>query len=168
MEHPNLIDARSVLIDNVDYLREWLESERLKGGEGLIGRYPSAPYKFGRSTLKSGSLLKFKFFVDAEFEVIGFEEQYENTNEATVNELGETSRSSHKENMVPKNTLGSLILKWEDKTFRCGTGFTDEQRVEFYKDTPEIIEVNYQEVTKDGSLRFPSFVRIREDKDETD
>jgi DNA ligase-1 len=162
---PNLIDARSVLIDNLEDLREWLESERLKGGEGLIGRYPTAPYKFGRSTLKSGSLLKFKFFVDAEFEVIGFEEQYENTNEATVNELGRTSRSSHKENMVPKNTLGSLILKWEDKTFRCGTGFTDELRQEIWDNKDRYLgtlaKIRYMDVGMKDLPRFPAFKGFR-------
>ena len=70
-------------------------------------------------------------------------------------------------NLIPR-MVGSLVVDYKGTKVSVGTGFTDEQRVEFYKDTPEIIEVNYQEVTKDGSLRFPSFVRIREDKDETD
>ena len=72
-----------------------------------------------------------------------------------------------KSDLIP-NMIGSLVVDYKGVRVSVGTGFTDEQRVEFYKDTPEIIEVNYQEVTKDGSLRFPSFVRIREDKDETD
>lgn len=161
----NLIDARSVLIRSEDDLRGWLESERLKGGEGLIGRYPAALYKFGRSTLKSGALLKFKFFVDDEFEVVGFEEQFENTNEATVNELGRTSRSSHKENMIPKNTLGSLVLKWEDKTFRCGTGFTDELRQEIWNNKDRYLgalaKIRYMDVGMKDLPRFPAFKGFR-------
>lgn len=161
----NLIDARSILIDNIDDLRNWLESERQKGGEGLIGRYPSAPYKFGRSSLRSGSLLKFKFFVDAEFEVIGFDEQYENTNEATMNELGRTVRSKHKENMIPKNTLGSLILKWEDKTFRCGTGFTDDLRQEIWNNRDKyfgsLVKIQYMDVGMKDLPRFPVFKGFR-------
>jgi hypothetical protein len=51
-----------------------------------------------------------------------------------------------------------------------GTGFTDEQRIEFWKKKFELldtyIEVKYREVTEEGKLRFPSFVRQRFDKAE--
>jgi len=51
-----------------------------------------------------------------------------------------------------------------------GTGFTDEQRIYFWEHRHELletfIEVKYREVTEDGKLRFPSFVRCRFDKAE--
>lgn len=51
-----------------------------------------------------------------------------------------------------------------------GTGFTDEQRIYFWKHRQDLlnsfIEVKYREVTEDGKLRFPSFVRQRFDKAE--
>lgn len=51
-----------------------------------------------------------------------------------------------------------------------GTGFTDEQRAQFWERRHELlntfIEVKYREVTDDGKLRFPSFVRCRFDKAE--
>lgn len=51
-----------------------------------------------------------------------------------------------------------------------GTGFTDEQRIYFWNHRNELldtyIEVKYREVTEEGKLRFPSFVRQRFDKSE--
>jgi DNA ligase-1 len=60
--------------------------------------------------------------------------------------------------------LGALVCDFNGVGVEVGTGFTDAQRVEFLSDLPEMVEVKYQEITKDGSLRFPSFVRVREDK----
>ena len=49
-----------------------------------------------------------------------------------------------------------------------GTGFTDEQRKWLWTHRTQIIgmtiEVAYREVTKDGKLRMPRFVRFRDDK----
>src|SRR5690606_5448014 len=59
------------------------ETHCLKMGyEGLILRNPDAPYKFGRSTLKEGSLLKLKRYEDAEAIVVSLEEAMHNDNEA--------------------------------------------------------------------------------------
>ena len=65
--------------------------------------------------------------------MVGFNERMHNANEATTNELGYAERSSHKDNLIPMNTLGSLILKYGDDSFQMGTGFTDEQRQEIWK-----------------------------------
>ena len=102
----------------------------LAGFEGIMGRAPLGPYKFGRATMREGSLWKLKRFHDGEARVLGFDEQMHNANEAKVNALGRTERSSHKENKHGKGTLGAL--KVEDiatgVTFDVGTGFTDEER----------------------------------------
>lgn len=56
-------------------------------------------------------------------------------NEAQVNELGRTSRSSALSGLVPKNTLGALTLRMQDgRLFNCGTGFSDELRQEIWND----------------------------------
>lgn len=62
-------------------------------------------------------------------------------------------------------TLGALICDFNGTRVKVGSGFTDEERDEFWKNPPNMIEVKYQEKTKAGSLRFPIFVRVREDKD---
>ena len=157
------------LIHTVDDIKLVLGKEQSLGGEGLILRNPDGVYKFGRSTPKQQLSIKVKFFEQDEFEIVGFEERYTNTNEATINELGCTSRSSHKDNLVPTNTLGSLVLKCGDTTFKCGTGFTDEQRQEIWdnrdKYLGKLASVRYMSVGLKERPRIPSFIGWR-DKDD--
>lgn len=114
---------------SIDRLLEMGAEFCAAGFEGAMIRDPNGPYKFGRSTEKEGYLLKLKSFVDEEATVIGWVEQFENTNEATVNELGQTKRSSAKAGMVPKGVLGALQCRFDDGTeFEVGSGFTDAER----------------------------------------
>ena len=96
-----------VLIENLKDLLEFEEEVLEQGYEGLILRSPNAPYKCGRSTAKEQYLLKLKRFVDAEFEVIGFEERMKNNNAKVINELGRSKRSSHQENKSGRGDLGA-------------------------------------------------------------
>ncbi len=59
-------------------------------------------------------------------------------------------------------------------TSKVGSGFSDEQRESIWESRllngylltkGSCVEVKYQEITKDGALRFPVFVRARPDKD---
>lgn len=81
------------------------------GYEGVMLRAPGGHYKFGRSTLKEGLMLKLKRFTDGEAEVIGVQELMTNQNEAKTNEVGRTQRSSAKAGLVPGGTMGSLQVK---------------------------------------------------------
>ena len=157
------------LCKNIDELTFFLEHERNVGGEGLICRSPSGIYKYGRSTPKEQLSVKLKFFEAGEFEVVGFEERMHNTNEATTNELGYTERSSCKENLIPMNTLGSLVLKYGDSTFKCGTGFNDAQRKEIWENRGhylgKLASVRYMSVGQAILPRIPSFQGFR-DKDD--
>ena len=150
-------------------LQQYLEDERIKGGEGLICRNPDGKYKYGRSTPKEQLSVKLKFFNQDEFEVIGFEERMHNTNEAKTNELGYTERSSCKENLIPMNTLGSLVLKYGDSEFRCGTGFSDAQRKEIWENKEsylgKLASIRYMSVGQAILPRIPSFQGFR-DKDD--
>lgn len=74
-----------------------------------------------------------------------------------------------------KGTMGAAVVKFQDNEVRVGTGFTDEQRAEFWSYPDRIvgtlIEVKYKEISSDkktgkNSLQFPVFVRIRNDKSE--
>lgn len=113
-------------------LIELEEKYLAQGYEGVMLRKycgPDSRYKFGRSTTKEGTLLKLKRFEDAEATVIGFEEEMENGNEATTNALGQTERSSHKQNLVGKGRLGALICHTDAGVeFNIGTGFTAADR----------------------------------------
>jgi DNA ligase-1 len=64
-----------------------------------------------------------------------------------------------------EGTMGKLACLYKGKEVMVGSGFTDEERAQFWKQLPKMIEVKYQEKTRAGSLRFPVFVRVREDKD---
>lgn len=85
-----------------------------RGFEGVMIRSFDGPYKFGRSTVKEGYLLKAKRHITAEAEIIGFEELMHNDNEAFKDELGRTKRSDHAENLRPSGMIGSFIVKSKD------------------------------------------------------
>lgn len=67
-----------------------------------------------------------------------------------------------------KGMLGSVVIQLKDgRKMKVGTGFTDEQRKKYWNNKNLIlnkyIEVAYQELTNDGKLRNPRFIRVRED-----
>ena len=166
----NVVMLQQHYVETLYDLQQYLEDERIKGGEGLICRNPDGKYKYGRSTPKEQLSVKLKFFVQEEFEVIGFEERMHNANEATTNELGYTERSSCKENLIPMNTLGSLVLKYGDSSFRCGTGFNDAQRKEIWDNKEsylgKLASIRYMSVGMDKLPRIPSWLGWR-DVDDT-
>lgn len=142
-----------------------------QGYEGVILRGMHAPYKFGRSTVKEGGMLKVKRFVDNEAEIIGFEEEMFNGNEATTNELGRTKRSSHAAGKVGKGTLGAFLVRdaATGVEFSIGTGLTSEERVLCWKDRHTLVGVlvKYKsfEVGVKDKPRHPVFLGFRDRSD---
>lgn len=61
--------------------------------------------------------------------------------------------------------LGALVVQRGEVRVEVGSGFTDAEREEFWANPPRCIEVKYQDALASGSLRFPIFVRVRDDKD---
>ena len=59
--------------------------------------------------------------------------------------------------------LGALTIDVEGVSVDVGSGYSDRQREEFWKEPPKIIDVRYKMKTPDGSLQFPVFVMERED-----
>ena len=133
-EHPNISILEHMIIDSMDTLALYEKSCLEQGYEGVILRDPHAMYKHGKSTALQGGSIKIKRFTDAEAIITGVEEQMHNGNEATVNELGRTQRSSHQENKVPMGTMGALICKdlETDIEVRLGTGFSDLLRQDIW------------------------------------
>jgi DNA ligase 1 len=127
-----------VQCQGIDHLKTELARVEALGGEGLMLRQPGSKYVDGRST----TLLKVKTFHDAEGRVISHE----------------PGKGKH------KGRLGALVVEMADGTrFNVGTGFTDQER----QNPPQIgdiITYRYQELTKDGVPRFPSFVGLAIDK----
>ena len=140
------------------------------GGEGIMVRSLDGRYKFGRSTMKEGILGKLKRFVDDEFEVIGFEERMHNGNEATVNALGHSERSSHKENKVGRGDLGALVCRTADGLeFNVGSGFDDELRRQIWANRENVrgklVKVKHFTVGVKDLPRFPTFLGFRDGDD---
>ncbi len=153
----------------VEDLGFFLNHEKNVGGEGLIGRKPDGVYKYGRSTPREQLSIKFKFFEQGEFEVVGFTERMHNTNEQKRDELGYAERSSAKDGLVPTDTLGSLVLKYNDTTFSCGTGFDDKLRKEIWEDKENYLgmlaSIRYMSVGSKDLPRVPSFQGFRDIED---
>lgn len=157
------------LISNIEELLAY-ETKCLNDGyEGVMVRSLNGPYKCGRSTVKEGYLLKIKRFIDFEATVIGFEEKMHNANEATKDELGHTKRSSHQDNMIPMNTLGSLVLRTIDGVeFNCGCfkGFDDAWRKQIWIDRPKYLgklaKIKSQPTGVKDKPRFPVFAGWRD------
>lgn len=133
--YPRLILLNQKLITNEQELLTFEQECLANGYEGVMLRNPNGLYKFGRSTVKEGYLLKLKRFQDSEALVIGAEELMHNANEATVDNLGHTKRSSQQSGKVPGDTLGALLVRdiATGIEFSIGTGFTAQQRDELWQ-----------------------------------
>lgn len=160
-----------VTIHSEQELLDYEETTLNNGFEGLMVRSNDGVYKHGRSTAKAAELGKLKRFVDSEARIVGFECLYKNGNEATINELGYTERSSHKENKIPQDTLGVLI--GEDIhtgiEVRIGSGFTAQQRKELWEGQDNLIgklaKYKYFPIGIKDSARFPIFQGLRSQLD---
>jgi DNA ligase 1 len=145
-ECPCLSVLEQEKIKDDDHFNEWIAKSTKQKWEGLMLR-ADEPYKGKRSK----DLLKYKSFFDDEYEVID-------------TEMGPfryvLDGKEHEETM-----LSCVMIKHKDHIVRVGSGFSIEQRQEFYcnpcKILGKIITVQYFEETKnqDGgiSLRFPTF-----------
>ena len=161
----------AVDLDGMDDLWVYENACLDAGFEGIILRDGSGRYKHGRATAKEGELIKVKRFSDSEAMILGMEEQMKNNNEKKVNELGRGQRSSHKENKVPKGTLGALVCK--DKTtgiqFNIGTGFTDEVRDQLWKYKAgligQVVKYKYFDIGVKDAPRHPVYLGMRDPTD---
>ncbi len=154
-------------IDNEEQLLDYEARCLADGWEGVMVRDPYAHYKFGRSTVKEGILLKLKRFFDAEAVVVSAHELMHNANEAVTNELGYTERSSHKANMQGMDVLGKFTVKWGDVEFDIGTGFTAGHREQYWREVDRMVgrtlTFKYQSLGPNGKPRFPVFLGFRND-----
>jgi len=170
-DYKRIIPVPHTLIENEKELLR-LEDHMLHVGyEGLMIRDPKGQYKYGRSTVNEGALLKVKRRLQSEATVIGFEEQMHNANEAKLDNLGNTERSSHQANMIPMGVLGALVVK-DVKTgvsFNVGTGFTAEDRAGIWKQRDSLlykmITYEYLPIGVKDKPRHPVFLGWRMEQD---
>ena len=131
---------------NHEKIWKYLDYAESNDMEGIIVNLDT-PYEFKRTK----SLIKVKKFHDIDLRCIRIEQ-------------GEKGKY--------KNTLGAIVCRYKDGEVKVGSGFTEEQRDDYFnnpgKIINEIVTVKYKEATKnkDGSesLQFPVFVCVRQDK----
>ncbi|KZW03370.1 DNA ligase/mRNA capping enzyme [Exidia glandulosa HHB12029] len=136
----HVVIVEQTAVKDRDHIFKMLKAVEAQGGEGLMLRKPKSTYVGSRSS----TLLKIKTFHDAEARVTGHTK----------------GRGKH------VGVCGALICEMQSgKTFQCGSGLTDKQR----KNPPavgSIIVYRFQELTRDGVPRFPTFVGESADKTE--
>lgn len=146
------------------------EQEMVAAGyEGICFRDPNSKYKYGRSTLREGHLIKMKRFVTDEAVIIGSYEAMANNNPTALNELGYAERSSHGANMAGKGVLGGFICKMGEVEFGVGSGFTADQRKEYWEVRESLvgrtITFKHQPHGAKEAPRLPIFVGFRSVED---
>lgn len=155
-------------IRSVEELAKYETQMLIAGYEGAMLRDPRGVYKFGRSTLREGILMKLKRFLDSEAKVIGFVERMHNTNEQTRDELGRAKRSSAQAGKIATGSLGALkVLDLKTKVeFEIGTGFDDVERAHIWKEQASfmgnIVKYKYQPVGVKDKPRFPVWLGWRD------
>lgn len=160
LEHTHLHHPEAVLA---------YEEEALRAGyEGIVLRNPSAPYKYGRSTLKQQGLIKVKRFADDEATVVGFEALERNTNPDVRNHFGLAKRSHHKAGKIADDLLGKLLVrspKWGN--FSIGSGFAYDTRALIWQNQAyymgETVCFKYQPHGTKDKPRMPIFKGFRRD-----
>lgn len=129
----------------IDHYLDWTSDMKL---EGLM-LIRDEKYKCKRHA----GILKVKRFFFSDVRIIGYEE-------------GEGKHAGR---------LGAFIINFKGNEVNVGSGYTDAQREEFWANRDsyigKILEVKYKEETKNKkdnkiSLQFPTFSRMRPDKDE--
>jgi DNA ligase-1 len=125
-----------IKVKNQKHLDEFLEIIEKKGGEGVVVRNGELSYYAGRNS----SALKVKSYIDAECEVVGYNEgkgKYE-------------------------GMIGSLSCRVKGmQVIKIGSGLNDNQRAVPPK-IGTIITFKYYGLTSKGNPRFPVFLRVRD------
>lgn len=170
-DNPRMKVLLPIQINNEEELDLYLEDCLAKGYEGVMIRQPNSKYKFGRSTVKEGILLKIKRFHDDEAKLLEVIEKMTNNNELESDELGYAKRRSCKENLTPSDTAGSIVVNWQGEEFRLGfgPGITDAIKQDIwdrrYKLKGKLVKFRYQELSKDGIPRFGKMIGFRHEDD---
>jgi DNA ligase-1 len=145
-----------------------------EGHEGAMIRSLDGLYKYGRSTLNEGYLIKMKPFEDAEAIILGFEELQHNTNEDVKNAMGRAKRGHSKAGMVGASTLGKFLVRgvggqFDAVEFAIGTGkgLTRQLRDTIWSNREaylgRIVTYEYQVVGIKDKPRCPIFKGFRKD-----
>lgn len=142
LNHVRIVPTHSCA--SVEEMQKYFHDYTAQGYEGVMLR-TDEPYFLGRTShgteYRSRTLWKHKQWEDAEFECIGYTQ-------------GEGKASIG---------IGALVLQTkEGREFKVGTGFSDEDRIEYLRNPPNgaSVRVRYLELTADGIPFNPSFLAV--------
>ena len=140
------IEIVQMFYEGTDQLEiwKWLDYCEQHDMEGCMLNLDT-PYECKRTK----SLMKIKKFYDFDLQIVGYEEG--------------TGRN--------KGRLGAFVVDYNGNQVKVGSGYSDEERVNFWNDRDKyigrVITVKYKEISKDKktgleSLQFPVYCGIRE------
>lgn len=145
-DYSKVIDAPTDLVEDASQVVEIYKKYLKSGYEGCMLKSVEGYYQWKRVTLKSQEMVKLKPFETLDLKVIGIYD-------------GEGKF---------EGKAGGILVDYNGVTVRCGSGFDDAVRNDLSKEPNSYIgktaEIKYFEETEDGSLRFPIFIRWRDDK----
>lgn len=160
------------VLNSIEEVEAMYEKCLNEGYEGLILRDPQGTHKSGRATTKVGAYLRMKPQSDKEALVLRLVEALENQNEAVVNALGRTERSSHKENKVGKGMVGMLVCKDLETGIEIDVGagkLTHEERTHYWNNPDEMVGHYIKYRSMDAGVKDkPRFARYICKRSESD
>jgi hypothetical protein len=133
-----------VELDTFEQLDNKYKMVLTKGFEGLVLTHKDHVYKYGRSTLKSGTIFKLKEDKE-EYDgiVLGIEEStiVKEGVEKTVNELGRSKTSKKKDDRLPSGMAKGFLVEYEGLGTFCVNlnGFDHEARREVFENPDKYI-----------------------------
>lgn len=107
--HEFVMPVKHTPLNDLNDLGKYEEQMLEQGYEGVMLRGINNQYKCGRATATENSLWKLKQFTDGELRITALREGIINNNLPTFDALGGTTRSMHKENMVPNGKVGTIV-----------------------------------------------------------
>ena len=139
---PNIVHIPHTVAADYEYITKYYEACRLRGFEGAMVK----PFDYQYVGNRSWWWMKMKPTKEADLEVL---DVYEGRGKYT-------------------GQLGGIVVNFHGRNDKVGTGFSDQQRVDFWNDTSLVIgrtaAVLYMEETDDGSMRHSRFDKVRVDK----
>lgn len=170
-DHPCIQYVEREKVYHVDQIHAAFCDRMRDGYEGIVIK--SGIYKNGRSTLCE--LMRLVSETTITCTIKDIQPAYHNNNPETTNSLGYTERSAHKENKLPTNYMGTMIVETKGRTqIVLGTfkGLTRPERRKILTNKADYVgrkvDVSYKELKKFGadySYLGAKFVSFRPDLD---
>lgn len=170
IEIEGVVSVEQIIVSDIEGIDNMFKRALLEGYEGLIVRCPRGEYKFGRSTINQGWLLKLKPFETFDTKVVGFVERMENLNESQTNELGRSFKRNTKADKKPTGICSALITEYEGHEMKVTLTGDEAFRKEIWDNQNKYIgkmfEWKAMKVGMKDVPRHSNFLRWRVDKDE--